>query len=208
MSRWLGALAGKTADSATLTEIQETTAGAGYNNADDSLQAIRDRGDAAWITGSSSGGLTSDQDAALTRIDTKTALITGAKLQVAGAVTPGGDITLVIGDDHLVTAESELMRTIADPGGALYDRLEAAESITFGAGRMRQPNMITGTVTAVYAANVTTLTIEIGADDIDPAAIPMEDYKYQIQRITSSGEHIVEVEGALSLLQRFVARVD
>lgn len=208
LSRWLGALAGKTADSTTLTEIQATTAGAGYNNTTDSLEALRDRGDVAWITGSTSGGLTSEQNAALNRIDAKAALITGAKLQVVGAVTPGGDIRLVIGDDHIVSADSELSRTIADTGGALYARLNAADFITFGAGRVRQPNMITGTVTATYASNVTTLTIEIGADDIDEAVIPSEDYTYQIQRVLSTGEHVVEVEGNLTLLQRFVSRLN
>lgn len=48
---WLGALAGKTADSGTLAEITATTAGAGYDNTTDSLQAVRDRGDAAWTGG-------------------------------------------------------------------------------------------------------------------------------------------------------------
>lgn len=206
LSRWLGALAGKTADSTTLTEIQATTAGAGYNNTTDSLEALRDRGDAAWITGSSSGGLTSDQAAALTRIDTKTALITGAKLQVAGAVTAGGDITLVIGDDHVAAADAELLRTITDTGGALYTRLNAAESITFGAGRNGTANQITGTVTASYSANVTTLTIEIDSAAIDSDAIPSEDYTYQIQRVTADGDHIVEVSGNLTLLARYVAR--
>jgi hypothetical protein len=52
---WLGALAGKTADSATRAEINATTAGAGYDETTDSLEALRDRGDAAWITGTSGG---------------------------------------------------------------------------------------------------------------------------------------------------------
>ena len=48
---WLGALAGKTADTDTRAEINATTAGAGYNETTDSLQAVRDRGDAAWTGG-------------------------------------------------------------------------------------------------------------------------------------------------------------
>jgi hypothetical protein len=55
LARWLGILAGKTADSATLTEIQATTGGAGFNNTTDSLEAIRDRGDVAWIGGAGNG---------------------------------------------------------------------------------------------------------------------------------------------------------
>ena len=58
LSRWLGALAGKTADTTTRAEINATTAGAGYNETTDSQEAIRDRGDSAWITGSGGGGVT------------------------------------------------------------------------------------------------------------------------------------------------------
>ncbi len=54
LSRWLGAIAGKTADTSTRAEINATTAGTSYNETTDSLEAVRDRGDAAWITGSSS----------------------------------------------------------------------------------------------------------------------------------------------------------
>lgn len=42
LASWLGALAGKTADTATRSEIAATTAGAGYNETTDSLQAISD----------------------------------------------------------------------------------------------------------------------------------------------------------------------
>jgi hypothetical protein len=58
MAQWLGMLAGKqTGDITARTEIRATGAGAGaYNETTDSLEAIRDRGDAAWITGSGGGG--------------------------------------------------------------------------------------------------------------------------------------------------------
>lgn len=52
VARWLGLLAGKTADSTTLAEVQATVAGAGYDNTTDSMEAIRDRGDVSWLTGS------------------------------------------------------------------------------------------------------------------------------------------------------------
>lgn len=51
LSHWLGAIAGKTADIATRTEINATTGGATYNETTDSLEAIRDRGDTAWVSG-------------------------------------------------------------------------------------------------------------------------------------------------------------
>jgi hypothetical protein len=51
-AQWLGALAGKqTADSTARTEIRATGAGSGtFNETTDSLEAVRDRGDAAWTT--------------------------------------------------------------------------------------------------------------------------------------------------------------
>lgn len=53
LGNWLGLLAGKTADAGTLAEMNATTAGATFANTNNSLEAIRDRGDAAWITGGS-----------------------------------------------------------------------------------------------------------------------------------------------------------
>lgn len=52
LAAWLGAMAGKqTADSTAITEIQATGAGSGtYDATTDSQEAIRDRGDSAWIT--------------------------------------------------------------------------------------------------------------------------------------------------------------
>ena len=58
LAEWLGLLAGKQAGDATaLTEIAATGAGSGtFDEATDSLEAIRDRGDAEWTTGSGGGG--------------------------------------------------------------------------------------------------------------------------------------------------------
>lgn len=53
LKEWLGLLAGKQSGNATArTEIRSTGAGSGtYDEVTDSQEAIRDRGDAAWITG-------------------------------------------------------------------------------------------------------------------------------------------------------------
>lgn len=55
LAQWLGALAGKqTADSTARTEIRATGAGSGtFDETTDSQEAIRDRGDAAWTSGTS-----------------------------------------------------------------------------------------------------------------------------------------------------------
>jgi hypothetical protein len=58
LANWLGAIAGKTADSTTRSQINATAAGANFNETTDSLEAIRDRGDAAWASGGGAGGVT------------------------------------------------------------------------------------------------------------------------------------------------------
>jgi len=52
LAEWLGLMAGKqAADATALTEIKATGAGSGtYSEATDSLEAVRDNGDSAWIT--------------------------------------------------------------------------------------------------------------------------------------------------------------
>jgi hypothetical protein len=58
LKQWLGMLAGKQAgDSTALAEIRATGAGSGtFNPTTDSGEALRDRGDAAWTTGTGGGG--------------------------------------------------------------------------------------------------------------------------------------------------------
>lgn len=58
MSEWLGLLAGKqTGNTTARTELRATGAGSGtFDETTDSMQAIRDRGDAAWTTGGGGGG--------------------------------------------------------------------------------------------------------------------------------------------------------
>lgn len=54
LAQWLGLIAGKqTGNSTARTELRATGAGSGtYDETTDSLEAVRDRGDAAWATGS------------------------------------------------------------------------------------------------------------------------------------------------------------
>lgn len=93
LGRWLGLLAGKTADSTTLAEINATTAGATYSNVTDSLEAIRDRGDTSWSSGGS--GLTGANLVTITVDD-------------GSDPVPGAYVRLKAG------AETEVKRTDAD----------------------------------------------------------------------------------------------
>lgn len=53
LAQWLGLIAGKqTGNSTARTELRATGAGSGtYDETTDSVEALRDRGDAAWVTG-------------------------------------------------------------------------------------------------------------------------------------------------------------
>lgn len=64
MAQWFGLLAGKTASSSALAELNATVAGATFTNLTDSLEAVRDRGDAAW-GGSGSSDWTADERTAI-----------------------------------------------------------------------------------------------------------------------------------------------
>lgn len=79
LASWLGALAGKTADASTQTEIRATTAGATYTITTDSLEALRDRGDAAWGAGS----VPSVADIVTGVFTTASTVETGVNLQAA-----------------------------------------------------------------------------------------------------------------------------
>lgn len=76
LAQWLGAAFGKqTPDATALTEINATGAGSGtFTGATDSLEALRDRGDSAWITatGFSTFNPTTDVVAHVTLVDTTT----------------------------------------------------------------------------------------------------------------------------------------
>lgn len=87
LRNWLGLLAGKTADSTTLAEMTATTAGAGYVNTTDSLEALRDRGDSGAWGGSGGSGLTGANLVTITVTD-GTNPVPGAHVRLKA----GGDV--------------------------------------------------------------------------------------------------------------------
>lgn len=69
LAQWLGLMAGKqTGNTTARSELRATGAGSGtFNETTDSLEAVRDRGDSAWTTGSGGGsGLTGPYTLAIT----------------------------------------------------------------------------------------------------------------------------------------------
>jgi hypothetical protein len=89
LAQWLGALAGKqTANSTARTEIRATGAGSGtFLETSDSLEAIRDRGDAAWVTGAGGGGTGSGAYTVTVTVDDGTNPLQNASVRLTEGVT-------------------------------------------------------------------------------------------------------------------------
>jgi hypothetical protein len=118
--------------------------GGTYSHATDSLEAIRDRGDAAWTTGAGGGGgggdpwatdlpagsYTANQAGSIVQaIAAKTNTINAGKVSYAGPVTAKGRIDqVIIGDDYLTAHGTAFVWTI----DAIAGMSAAAVTVSFG----------------------------------------------------------------------------
>jgi hypothetical protein len=188
-SGWLGV--GETIVADVLTGAAELDSGA----LDPVLAAIEEI---------AAGGLTDAQALLLTQIGQRTAQIVGARLSVVGAVTPAGEISLIVGSDYVSAINSSLTRTITDAGAVLHAKLTAGalSQLVFRASpgsRSSLERKITGSISAVsHSAGVTSVTIVIDRDDI-PNGPYGDSWKYQIWRETDTLVSPPLVEGALLL---------
>lgn len=144
-------------------------------------------------------------------IQSQTSQITGSRISSVGPVKPGGDIELIVGQDYKVAAGTNgthLPIAIADVGGVVYGEFTSgtfAASKSFGMRRDNGDALIAGTVhSLVYSADVTTFKIEIDADQLPDTLDLTDDYTYQIQRVTSTGDKVVGVQGAGAVTLRTV----
>jgi hypothetical protein len=154
MAQWLGMIAGKqTGNSTARTEIRATGAGSGtYDETTDSMEAVRDRGDAAWTTVSASAIRTA-VGLASANLDTQLdALPTAAENadavwdeDLTGHTTPdsAGD-TL----GSVATGTPPTASAIAD---AVWDEARSGHvtSGTFGEGVASVQGAVTGAVASV-----------------------------------------------------------
>ncbi|HPL80426.1 MAG TPA: hypothetical protein PKY40_15550 [Burkholderiaceae bacterium] len=138
LAAWLRAMLRKdTADADALTEIN--AGGGAYSEATDALEAIRDRGDAAWLTGNGTG---SAHVHLLVKTDeTPAVVVAGASVTVPGAGTQTTDALGSTGwnlDDgtYTVTIRSNGFYTPADSytvvvsGGAIISPAGGILSVT------------------------------------------------------------------------------
>jgi len=153
LAKWLGLLAGKTADTATLAEVNATTAGATFSNTTDSLEAIRDRGDASWITGNT----TSPLDAQSTRDAMKLAPTTGDPAT--------GSVDKHLDDIITQTTASAIRGDLGMASANLDAQLLPLASISLGTGARTVTITVTDGTDALESARVRVtsgLTSQVG----------------------------------------------
>jgi hypothetical protein len=142
LAKWLGLLAGKTEDAATLAEVNATTAGATFSNTTDSLEAIRDRGDVAWTTGNTTAPL----DAQGTR--------DAMKLAPTAGDPAAGSVDKHLDDTVTQTTASAIRGDLGMASANLDAQLLPLASISLGTG-----------------ARTVTITVTDGTDALEGARV-------------------------------------
>ena len=215
MASWLGALAGKSTDASTLAEIQSTTAGATFANSTDSLEAIRDRGDAAWAPGEAGSGDASQSTllAVQDQVEAIAGTLGGTAISVTSRIADGGSMVIYTGDDLKVRSGTQVTVSISDAAGGIYSRLSAigTSNLSWGAARPSQAaGAISGTISSITQSGsgddqVVNLVIEIL--DAGQSLNPADDYIWQVASTSSSGDEYTEIEGTLDLRRRVAVPV-
>ena len=205
------ALAGKAA-SLTPTDISSGTT---FDNTTDSLEAIRDRGDAAWAPGEAGSGDASQSTllAVQDQVEAIAGTLGGTSINVTNRVADGGSMVLYTGDDMRVRSGTSVTVTISDAAGGIYSRLSAigASNLAWGAARQSQAaGAISGTISSVTqsgsgSAQVVNLVIEI--NDAGQSLNPADDYVWQVVSTSSDDDEYTEIEGTLDLRRRVAVPV-
>lgn len=219
LSRWLGAIAGKTADSTTLTEIQATTAGAGFNNTTDSLEALRDRGDAAWTTAT---GFSTHSAADVWAVGTRT--ITGGTITTYTGNTPQtGDAyayvaanvgangaNLTSADDAVIAAVGALSipsaATIAD---AVWDEAIAGHVASGSTGAKLNSLSAGGDATAASQATIINHLTDIKGAGFSTSTDTLEKIRDALPVSTGAGAYTltITVNDGTTALQNATVRL-
>ena len=205
------AIAGKAA-SLTPSDLSDGTT---FDNTDDSLEAIRDRGDAAWAPGEAGSGDASQSTllAVQDQVEAIAGTLGGTAISVTSRIADGGAMVIYTGDDLKVRSGTQVTVSISDPAGGIYSRLSAlgTSQLSWGAARQSQAaGAIAGTIASLTQsgsgdAQVVNLVIEI--TDAGQSLNPADDYIWQVASTSSSGDEFTEVEGTLDLRRRVAVPV-
>jgi hypothetical protein len=188
---------------ATLAAMQ----GATFDEATDSLEAIRDRGDAAWTTGGGGGGggsLTVDQDAKLTAVYNKTQLLgTGAAVTVVSSFRLGGLMELYLGADYLTSLGTSLDLLDADGSRLPAEGSAVKLQIVHGA---RDAAVCTVTGTVVDPGDGSLIARFDVSRTSSASLLAGADYKYFVYEVLGAGsDRKLELVGSAHVLRGLTA---
>jgi hypothetical protein len=234
LGRWLGLLAGKTADSTTLAEINATTAGATYSNVTDSLEAIRDRGDTSWSSGGS--GLTGANLVTIT-VDDGSNPVPGAYVRLkAGAETEvkrtdaDGVVTFTTDDNTFsvrimspgltfedvslaVTADTTITYSM-DPVATSTDSWATGEDLAIFYDVSTIGQMLNDNRTVVQAADVpnhpvVNRILQLATGEVNSALMQSNRYSWdQLRSMSASSlEHLKNITCAVAVWHFFERRM-
>lgn len=176
--------------------------GGSFTNTTDSVEAIRDRGDAAWTTGTGGGGGGGDPWATdlpagnytanqaggiLQTVLSKTNTIQSGKVAYAGPVTAKGTIDqIVIGDDYLTAHGTAFIWTIpAIPGMSAAD-----VTVHFGGKNGASVFAVTGTA-ADIGSGKWSLTAQM--PKATSGQLVAGEYRYSVAVHNSAGVELTRV---------------
>jgi cell division protein ZapA (FtsZ GTPase activity inhibitor) len=155
MAQWLGLLAGKqTGNSTARTEIRATGAGSGtFDETTDSIEALRDRGDAAWATATGfstldAAGVRAAVGLASANLDTQLSAIVADTNELQTDWANGGRLDLILDArasqssldstdgkvDSIKAVTDKLDDTMEDDGGTYRFTTNALEQAPSGTG--------------------------------------------------------------------------
>lgn len=200
LAQWLGLMAGKqTGNTTARTELRATGAGSGtFDETTDALEAVRDRGDAAWVTGSSGG------DATLANQNTIIALINPARCIAVNPVSEDDNITLHIGDDYSTSDTGRALQWSATDADLTAGTVQMAYMLTsaYELGGSTWTSIGSGSVTA-YSAGVNTIKVTLTAAEttaLTTVTPPANEYAYTYRlRVTLSGRVRTEFKGGMTV---------
>ena len=190
LAEWLGLMAGKqTADATALAEIKATGAGSGaYSEADDSLEAIRDRGDAAWISATGTGTATIEkQDQIINTLAATT-------VSVTSPVVDDTTIEVVTGDDYHVD----------DSRALTFSKVISTEDITgatvsFRVTDLGGTNKIDASGTVVTATGTQVVRVDLTAAEVATLTAAGEAYTFHL-KILHDTRTITVAQGKVTAL--------
>lgn len=200
LAAWLRLALSKTYTNATAAgEI-----GGSFAAATDSLEAIRDRGDTAWTTGTGGGTGTDPLESAVPgtyapgTAGYRLGQIGTTTLNITSAINADGDLELIAGDDYNQADGRAITITNAD---GTWPDLTNAE-IHFTANRSGA-RLLTFAGAVTTPTGTQTVTLEPTADDLPtPAdAAPAWIYRYAVTARLANGHTVTLQTGTLRLIR-------